>query len=63
MNIIYALKINNEILIITDTACSIDYCKEFGCDFPNCAISDERFSNEDEAKLKYPNIEYVSCVI
>ncbi len=56
---IYATKKESgKIAIINGTSCSEGYCREHGCDFPNCAtFSGEEFDTEDEAKATYPDME------
>jgi len=48
------------IAIINGTSCSKGYCREYGCDFPNCAtFSGEEFDTLDEAKKTHPDLELV----
>jgi len=57
---VYATEIKEKIAIIDGTRCDQRYCRESGCDFPDCAsFSGEEFNSIDEAKTKYRNLELV----
>ena len=57
----YATKIESgKIAIIHGTDCSSGYCREYGCDFPNCAtFGGEEFNTEEEAKQAHSDFESV----
>ena len=61
VQVVYATRDeNNNIAIINGTCCSEGYCREYGCDFPNCAtFSGEVFETEEKAKSVYSNLEIV----
>lgn len=56
----YATEVEGKIRIIKDTCCSEGYCREYGCDFPNCAtFTGEEYATIDEAKERHPDLELV----
>jgi hypothetical protein len=60
-NKIYATRLNNgKIAIFDGVSCPSGYCKEYGCDFPNCAnFTGEEFDSEEDAKVAYKDLEIV----
>ena len=58
---IYATKTESgKIAIINGTCCSGGYCREYGCDFPDCAtFSGQEFDTEEKARAAYPFLELV----
>ena len=56
----YATEVDEKIRIINGTCCSEGYCREHGCDFPNCAtFTNEEYATAEEAKMEHPDLEMV----
>ena len=44
---------------VVGTRCSSGWCREYGCDFPNCAdLSGSEFNDKDAVKALYPDAEF-----
>ena len=51
---------SGKIAVINGTACSEGYCREYGCDFPNCAtFSGEEFDTVEKAQKAHPDLTLV----